>query len=147
MTYHMIARLSVIFRDVVMQAFSRMIGPFPFLMITLSPFLLRVFRSIHGLPLQIHLKYIIRSQILLKTHTSFPTQASLIRKTLEFSTFMMLTKMLAQRPIALVLMMINSCSYSTNDLVFNQSQIIDQGLSRCLASTKDSKSSFEASTC
>ena len=26
---------------------------------------------------------------------------------------------LAQRPIALVLMMINSCSYSTNDLVFN----------------------------
>ena len=27
--------------------------------------------------------------------------------------------MLAQRPITLVLMMINSCSYSTNDLVFN----------------------------
>ena len=27
---------------------------------------------------------------------------------------------LAQRPITLVLMMINSCSYSTNDLVFNQ---------------------------
>ena len=26
--------------------------------------------------------------------------------------------LLAQRPIALVLMMINSCSYSTNDLVF-----------------------------
>ena len=28
-------------------------------------------------------------------------------------------KLLAQRPIALVLMMINSCSYNTNDLVFN----------------------------
>jgi len=27
--------------------------------------------------------------------------------------------MLAQRPITLALMMINSCSYSTNDLVFN----------------------------
>ena len=27
-------------------------------------------------------------------------------------------RLLAQRPIALVLMMINSCSYSTNDLVF-----------------------------
>ena len=27
--------------------------------------------------------------------------------------------LLAQRPITLVLMMINSCSYSTNDLVFN----------------------------
>ena len=42
--------------------------------------------------------------------------------------------------------MINSCSYSTNDLVFNWSQICDQDLSRCLASTKDLKSSFEAST-
>ena len=30
-----------------------------------------------------------------------------------------LSVMLAQRPITLVLMMINSCSYSTNDLVFN----------------------------
>ena len=28
-------------------------------------------------------------------------------------------RLLAQRPITLVLMMINSCSYSTNDLVFN----------------------------
>ena len=28
-------------------------------------------------------------------------------------------ELLAQRPITLVLMMINSCSYSTNDLVFN----------------------------
>ena len=28
-------------------------------------------------------------------------------------------KVLAQRPITLVLMMINSCSYCTNDLVFN----------------------------
>jgi len=46
-----------------------------------------------------------------------------------------------------VLMMINSCSYSTNDLVFNYSQICDQDLSRCLASTKDLKSSFETSTC
>ena len=27
--------------------------------------------------------------------------------------------LLAQKPITLVLMMINSCSYSTNDLVFN----------------------------
>ena len=27
--------------------------------------------------------------------------------------------LLAQRPITLVLMMINSCSYSTNDLVYN----------------------------
>ena len=27
-------------------------------------------------------------------------------------------RLLAQRPIALVLMMINSCSYSTNDFVF-----------------------------
>ena len=33
-------------------------------------------------------------------------------------------KMLAQRPITLVLMMINSCSYSTNDLVFNKLQIL-----------------------
>ena len=30
-----------------------------------------------------------------------------------------LYKVLAQRPITLVLMMINSCSYSTNDLEFN----------------------------
>ena len=28
-------------------------------------------------------------------------------------------RLLAQKPITLVLMMINSCSYSTNDLVFN----------------------------
>ena len=28
-------------------------------------------------------------------------------------------ELLAQRPITLVLMMINSCSYSTNDLMFN----------------------------
>ena len=53
---------------------------------------------------------------------------------------------LAQRPITLVLMMSNSCSYSTNDFVFNYSQIFDQDLSKCLASTKDSKSSFGAST-
>ena len=46
-------------------------------------------------------------------------------------------KVLAQRPISLVLIMINSCSYSTNDLVFKWSQIFDQDLSRCLASTKN----------
>ena len=56
-------------------------------------------------------------------------------------------RLLAQRPITLVLMMINSCSYITNDLVFNKLQIFDQDLSQCLASIKDSKSSFEASTC
>ena len=52
-------------------------------------------------------------------------------------------RLLDQRLIALVLMMINSCSYSTNDLVFIYSQIFDQDLSRCLASTKDSTSSLE----
>ena len=46
-----------------------------------------------------------------------------------------------------VLMMINSCSYSTNDLVFNKFQIFNQDISLHLASIKDSKSSFEASTC
>ena len=51
--------------------------------------------------------------------------------------------LLAQRPITLVLMMINSCSYSTNNLVFNQYQIFDQDLSWCLASTKDLKSKFQ----
>ena len=40
--------------------------------------------------------------------------------------------------------MINSYSYSTNDLVFIKFQIFNQDLSRCLASTKNSKSSFEA---
>ena len=57
------------------------------------------------------------------------------------------TLMLAQRPITLVLMMINSCSYSTNDLVFNKFQILYQDLSRYLVLTKDSKSSFEDNTC
>ena len=57
-----------------------------------------------------------------------------------------MTSLLAQRPITLVLMMINSCSYSTNDLVFTKSQICDQDLSRCLTSTKDLKSSFGANT-
>ena len=56
-------------------------------------------------------------------------------------------RLLAQRPITLVLMMINSCSYNANDLVLIKFQIFDQDLSRCLASMKDSKSSFEASTC
>jgi len=55
--------------------------------------------------------------------------------------------LLAQRPITLVLMMINSCSYYTNDLVFILFQIFDQDLSRCLALTKDSTSNFEAGTC
>ena len=45
--------------------------------------------------------------------------------------------LLAQWPITLVLMMINSCSYSTIYLVFILSQICDQDLSRCLASIKD----------
>ena len=44
--------------------------------------------------------------------------------------------LLAQRPITLVLMMINSCSYGT------KFQICDQDLSRCVVSTKDFKSSF-----
>ena len=35
------------------------------------------------------------------------------------TTNYILNRVLAQRPITLVLMMINSCSYSTNDLVFN----------------------------
>ena len=39
--------------------------------------------------------------------------------------------------ITLVLMMINSYSYSTNDLVFIQFQIYYQDISRCLASTKE----------
>ena len=55
-------------------------------------------------------------------------------------------RLLAQRSITLVLMITNSCSYSTSDLVFIYSQIFDQDLSRCLASTKDSKSSFRVST-
>ena len=54
--------------------------------------------------------------------------------------------LLVQRPITLILMMINSCSYNTNDLVFIKFQIFNQDLSRCLASIKDSKSSFKAST-
>jgi len=37
---------------------------------------------------------------------------------LEQSNFQYPNSLLAQRPITLVLMMINSCSYSTNDLVF-----------------------------
>ena len=37
---------------------------------------------------------------------------------LEYVSHLM-NRLLARRPITLVLMMINSCSYSTNDLVFN----------------------------
>ena len=55
--------------------------------------------------------------------------------------------MLAQRLITLILMMINSYNYSTNDLTFIKFQMFNQDLSQCLASTKDSKSSFEARTC
>jgi len=54
--------------------------------------------------------------------------------------------LLAQRPITLILMMINSYSYSTNDLMFIKFQIFNQDFSQCLVSTKDSKSSFEANT-
>ena len=57
-----------------------------------------------------------------------------------------MVKLLAQRPITLVLM-INSCSYSINDLVFIKFQIFNQDLSRFLSSIKNSKSSFEANTC
>jgi len=39
------------------------------------------------------------------------------------------TCVLAQKPITLVLMMINSYSYSTNDLVFIKFQIFNQDLS------------------
>ena len=56
-------------------------------------------------------------------------------------------RLLAQKTITLVLMMIHSCRFSTNDLVFIKFQIFNQDLSRCLASIKDSKSSFEASMC
>jgi len=51
--------------------------------------------------------------------------------------------MLAQRLITLILMMINSYSYSTNDHVFIKFQIFNQDLSRVLTSIKNSKSSFE----
>ena len=66
---------------------------------------------------------------------------------LSFKIYMCFIKtyqamLLAQRPITLVLMMINSCSYITNDLVFNQYQIFDQDLSWYLASTKNLKSKF-----
>ena len=44
-------------------------------------------------------------------------------------------RLLAQRPFTLVLMMINSRSYSTNDPVFILFQIFDQDYSWCLAST------------
>ena len=37
-------------------------------------------------------------------------------------------RVLAQRPITLVLMMINSCSYSTNDFMFIKFQIFNQDL-------------------
>ena len=53
--------------------------------------------------------------------------------------------LLAQRPITLILIMINSCSYSINDLLLIKFQIFDQDLSRCLASTKNLKLSFKAS--
>ena len=57
------------------------------------------------------------------------------------------SSLLAQRPITLVLMMNNLCSYSTNDLVLFKFQIFNQDVSWCLALTKNSKSSFEVSRC
>ena len=56
-----------------------------------------------------------------------------------------LGRLLAQGFVTLVLMMINSYIYSTNDLMLFKFQIFNQDLSWCLVSTKDSKSSFEAS--
>ena len=53
---------------------------------------------------------------------------------------------LAQKSITLVLMMINSYSYSTNDFVVLKFHIFIKILVQFLASTKDSKSSFEANT-
>ena len=47
-------------------------------------------------------------------------------------------RLLSQRLITLVLMMINSSSYSTNDLVFIKFYIFNQDLSRCFASIKNS---------
>jgi len=56
-------------------------------------------------------------------------------------------KLLAQRPITLVLMMTNSCSYSTNKSCCVYVSDIDQDLNWCLASLKDSKSSLELTHC
>jgi len=55
--------------------------------------------------------------------------------------------LLAQKPIILVLIMINLCNYSSNDLVLIKFPIFKQDFGRCLASTKNSKSSSKASTC
>ena len=68
-------------------------------------------------------------------------------RSLEVSDNERKSKMLAQRPIPLVLMTINSCSYSTSNLIFINFQILKEDLSWCLVSTKNSKSSFEAITC
>ena len=46
------------------------------------------------------------------------TLASLGEVVLVLSGSALTSPVLAQKPITLVLMMINSCSYSTNDLVF-----------------------------
>ena len=56
-----------------------------------------------------------------KEHTTF----RLLMPTRVARPFILLSgrEMLAQRFIILVLMMINSCSYYTNDLVFSKSQI------------------------
>ena len=56
-------------------------------------------------------------------------------------------EIVSPKALTLVLMMINSCSYSTNDLVLFKFQIINQDLSWYLALIKDSKSSFEGRTC
>ena len=55
--------------------------------------------------------------------------------------------LLAQRSTTLDLMMINSCSYSTNDLVLFKLQVSIKILVWCLAFSKDSKSRFNANTC
>ena len=52
------------------------------------------------------------------------------------------SKVLAQRPVTLVLMMINLYNYSTNDFMLFKFQIFNQDRSWCLASTKKFKIKF-----
>jgi len=54
---------------------------------------------------------------------SFVTQISLLSDILEMKY---MKHVLAQRPIILVLMMINPCTYNTNDLVFFKFQIFNK---------------------
>ena len=46
-------------------------------------------------------------------------QYEIMQDTNKIDILEIVDQLLAQRPITLVLMMINSCSYSTNDVVFN----------------------------